>query len=142
MQRGLTILLMICAGAAQAEHKFENRDLAKGQSLYAEHCAACHGSNLEGAPNWQIQNDDGTLPAPPHDQTGHTWHHDSQFLFDYIKLGGEASLAKGGVTGFQSAMPAFGDILTDDEIWNILAFIQSTWPERMQEIQAARSRGH
>jgi mono/diheme cytochrome c family protein len=29
-------------------------------------------------------------------------------------------------------MPAFGDRLMDDEIWNVLAFIQSRWSERVR----------
>ena len=36
-------------------------------------------------------------------------------------------------------MPAFGDVLTDREIWNILAYIQSSWPERERATQAERT---
>ena len=82
------------------------------------------------------------LPAPPHDQTGHTWHHDNQLLFEYTKLGGKAALSARGVTGFASGMPGFGETLTDEEIWDILAYIRSTWPERIQDIQAARNPPH
>jgi mono/diheme cytochrome c family protein len=32
-------------------------------------------------------------------------------------------------------MPAFGEQLSDDEIWAVLAYIKSSWPP---EIQAAR----
>ena len=56
--------------------------------------------------------------------------------------GREAALAELGVTGFNSGMPAFGDTLTEEEIWNILAFIRSTWPERIQQSQASRNRPH
>ncbi len=142
MRLQTSLLFILFAGTASAEHEFENRDLAAGQLLYAEQCASCHGLNLEGQPNWQLRNADGTMPAPPHDATGHTWHHDSKLLFDYTRLGGAGALAERGITGYASAMPAFGDTLTDDEIWDILAFIQSTWPEDVQQIQAARSPGH
>jgi mono/diheme cytochrome c family protein len=37
-------------------------------------------------------------------------------------------------------MPGFGDDLGDEEIWNILAFIQSTWPELQLQLQAERTR--
>jgi mono/diheme cytochrome c family protein len=130
------------AGAAGAEHAFEGRDLTLGETLYGDHCASCHGVDLEGQANWRSPNPDGTLPAPPHDETGHTWHHDSQYLFLYTQMGGQDALEAIGVTNFRSAMPAFGDVLSADEIWDVLAFIQSTWPERMQEIQAARTPGH
>lgn len=46
--------------------------VALGEVLYQQQCAACHGPDLEGQPNWRLRNDDGTLPAPPHDITGHT----------------------------------------------------------------------
>nr|WP_247748350.1 cytochrome c [Ruegeria sp. R13_0] len=120
----------------------DDRDLTIGQTLYAEQCASCHGVNLEGQPDWRTPDDKGILPAPPHDETGHTWHHDNQLLFEYTRLGGEAALAARGVDGFASGMPGFGDTLTDDDIWDILAYIRSTWPERVQEIQAGRNPPH
>src|SRR6056297_4054276 len=113
-------------------------DLRMGERLYIENCASCHGANLEGQPDWRSPGPDGLLPAPPHDETGHTWHHPDGVLFDYTKLGGKAALALQGVE-FESGMPGFGDQLSDAEIWNIIAYIQSTWPERQRAIQAERS---
>lgn len=123
-------------------HELEGRDAASGQTLYAENCASCHGDKLEGQPNWQSPGENGILPAPPHDETGHTWHHDNALLFSYTYLGGEKALEERGVTGFKSGMPGFGEALSEDEIWNILAFIQSTWPDRIREVQIARNPPH
>ena len=109
-----------------------------GRVFYADHCAACHGVELEGAPDWQRSGPDGLFPAPPHDETGHTWHHGDGMLFDYVERGGQAVLDDLGVR-FTSGMPGFGDILSAEEIDAILAFIRSTWPEEIQEIQAART---
>ncbi len=134
--------LCFAATSTQADHELDDRDLQIGQTLYAEHCAACHGANLEGQPDWRTPDENGVLPAPPHDETGHTWHHDNQLLFEYTKLGGEAALATVGVTGIASGMPGFGDTMTDEEIWSILAYIRSTWPERVQGIQATRNPTH
>lgn len=102
--------------------------VAMGEAVYAEACAECHGANLEGQPDWRVRNADGTLPAPPHDASGHTWHHADQMLFDNVKLGGQAIAP----AGFQSAMPAFEEILSDTEIWAVLSFIKSRWPKEIQ----------
>lgn len=109
-----------------------------GRDLYGQHCAACHGADLEGALNWRQKGSDGRFPAPPHDETGHTWHHGDAMLFDYTSRGGQGYLDDLGVR-FDSDMPAFGDILSDAEIEAILTFIKSTWPEEMQAFQAERT---
>ncbi len=118
----------------------ESVDLVAGKALYAETCAACHGANLEGQENWRSPGEDGRLPAPPHDETGHTWHHGDQVLFDYTKLGGREIMAARGMD-FDSGMPGFGAQLSDQEIWNILGYIKSTWPKKIQNMQAARTTG-
>src|ERR1700757_2322872 len=65
----------------------ESPSLARGRVVYAQQCASCHGENLEGQPNWRVRLPNGRLPAPPHDATGHTWHHGDKELFSMIKTG-------------------------------------------------------
>ena len=142
MRRLLTVLALLLPATAMAGHELENRDLRNGRVLYKEHCASCHGADLEGQPNWRRIGKDGLLPAPPHDATGHTWHHDNRLLFDYTKLGGKALMEARGVSEFRSGMEGFGEVLSDDDIWDILAFIRSTWPDRIKRIQASRNRPH
>lgn len=103
--------------------------VALGERVYAGHCAACHGAKLEGQPNWRQRGANGRLPAPPQDETGHTWHHPPDQLFAITKFG-PASLAGGG---YQSDMPGFGGTLGDDEIWAVLSFIKSRWPNHIRE---------
>lgn len=114
-------------------------DIRTGEVLYAQHCASCHGARLEGQQDWRKQAAEGVYPAPPHDETGHTWHHGDGLLFAYTKYGGEATFAARGLKGIKSGMPGFGHALSDQEIWNILAFIKSTWSERMRKVQAKRT---
>jgi len=110
--------------------------VALGQAVYNKNCAECHGKNLEGQPNWRVKTPEGVLPAPPHDVTGHTWHHADQVLFDITKRGGQANAP----TGFISGMPGFGETLSDDDIVATLAYIKSRWPEDVRKRQAQMSR--
>ncbi len=134
--------LLAAAAPCLAAHELDDRDIANGETFYAQQCASCHGANLEGQPNWRAPDENGVLPAPPHDETGHTWHHDNQILFDYTKRGGAQALAARGITGFNSGMPGFAGVISDQDIWDILAYIQSTWPERVQDIQRGRNPPH
>ncbi|MDP2740217.1 MAG: cytochrome c [Pseudorhodobacter sp.] len=104
---------------------------ALGQQVYAANCAACHGAKLEGQPDWKRRLEDGRMPAPPHDASGHTWHHADRQLFTIAKLGIGAV-----VPGYESDMPVFAGVLTDDEIAAALAWIKSTWPARQRNFQA------
>ena len=108
-----------------------------GADLYRRYCAACHGQELQGEPDWTRPDTEGYLPAPPHDASGNSWRKSDAQLFTYTKLGGEAVMAKRGVPDFPSAMPAFEGALTDTEIVAILEFIKSTWPEDKRAYQAA-----
>lgn len=135
-------LLCFTATTAVADHELLNRDLKAGEAVYANQCASCHGINLQGDPTWRIPYADGSFPPPPHDETGHSWHHDNQMLFAYTKKGGQEALTDMGITNFKSGMPAFKDVLTDEEIWEVLAFIRSTWPEQAKAVQAARNPKH
>ena len=123
------ILVGLRADAENAE------TIALGRTIYETQCAACHGAQLEGQPNWQMPLPSGRLPAPPHDATGHTWHHPDDILFRIVKEGTAAIV--GG--GYESDMPGFADVLSDAEIRAVLAYIKSTWPERERSYQAETS---
>ncbi len=105
--------------------------IAQGEDLYAANCASCHGAKLEGQPDWRRRLENGRMPAPPHDESGHTWHHADSDLFTITKLGLSAV-----VPGYESDMPAFDDILSDTEITAVIDYIKSTWPDRQRGFQA------
>ena len=90
----------------------------RGGELYEANCASCHGADLAGAADWKTPNDDGSYPPPPHDSSGHTWHHPDRVLIEIIRDGSDFP---------QSRMPAFGDRLTDEDIGAILEFIKTSW---------------
>ncbi|MFD2738894.1 c-type cytochrome [Sulfitobacter aestuarii] len=107
----------------------------RGKMLYEENCAACHGSDLEGQADWRVRLPNGRLPAPPHDETGHTWHHSDRILTDIVKHGTAAIVGN----GYESDMPGYAEVLSDTEIAAILDYIKSTWPDHVRERQAAIS---
>lgn len=103
--------------------------VAQGKAIYFAHCASCHGRNLEGQPNWRGYDKDGYLPAPPHDETGHTWHHPDRLLFAITKFG----VAKAAnLKNYKTRMPVFDDVLTDEEIVAALSYIKAQWPKDLR----------
>ena len=129
------VALRLESSAGRADPK-NAEQVAIGARFYAQHCASCHGRNLEGQPNWRERLPSGRLPAPPHDATGHTWHHPDHVLFGITKEG----IAGFAPPGYQSDMPAFEGKLTDAEIWAVLAFIKNQWSPEIQERQAGIAR--
>ncbi|HYD94965.1 MAG TPA: cytochrome c [Noviherbaspirillum sp.] len=107
--------------------------VSRGKPVYAQHCAACHGANLEGQPEWRKRRANGRLPAPPHDETGHTWHHPDRVLVDIVKHG--LVPGKTAPDGYQSDMPGYAAALSDLEINAVLAYIKSRWPAEVLEMQ-------
>jgi len=105
--------------------------VARGRQVYNAQCARCHGANLEGQPNWKAPLLDGSRPAPPHDASGHTWHHPDTLLFNIVKYGGKVYALPNEVNN----MPAFGDVLSNEEIAAVIAYIKSTWPPDIQRLQ-------
>ena len=100
------------------------RLVALGREVYAKHCASCHGANLEGQPDWRSRGPSGRMPAPPHDASGHTWHHPGDVLFGIVKEG----VQKYAPPGYQSDMPAYAGVLSDEQIVAVLSYVKSTWP--------------
>ena len=92
-----------------------------GELIYKEQCASCHGANLEGQPNWKTPGADGKYPAPPHDDSGHTWHHPDDVLVKIILDGGN------GNPGAPSNMPAFRGKLTPIQLEGLLSYFKSKW---------------
>ena len=134
------IFFGVISGNAVAHHErkdtsivldyLEGSIVQLGSVLYDEQCASCHGQNLEGQPNWHKRDQDGYLPAPPHDETGHTWHHTDEYLFEMTKYGIQALAGE----GYKTRMPVYKDILSDSEIIAVLSFIKSRWPAEVIQI--------
>jgi len=110
-----------------------NNQIKRGGLVYKRFCSLCHSVNLEGQKDWRKRKANGKLPAPPHDETGHTWHHADELLFGIIKKGMVPPYAP---ENYKTDMPAWGDTLSDADIHAVIAFIKSRWPAETKKIQA------
>ncbi|PKQ13374.1 MAG: cytochrome C [Alphaproteobacteria bacterium HGW-Alphaproteobacteria-1] len=132
--RYLAALVVTLGGAAMAGEgilPWQDPDaVAYGAMVYEAECATCHGARLEGQPDWKSRDAEGYLPAPPHDASGHTWHHPDAQLLDIVRRGTEAVVGQ----GYRSRMPGYKGKLTEYEMRAVLAYIKSTWPRRVIEI--------
>ena len=116
-------------GTPSASGLAQGEDLSLGQQLFTANCAACHGAMGQGQPDWHIPKPDGILPAPPLNGEGHTWHHGDGFLYRVVSQGGKIQETP-TVPDFKSGMPAFGTILSHDEIISVLDYVKSLWADK------------
>lgn len=103
--------------------------LALGQKVYGAHCANCHGASGQGQSNWREPDASGLLPAPPHDDSGHTWHHPDALLLEITRRGMARALDRPGLA---SNMPAYEGVLSDAEIVAALSWIKSRWSPQVR----------
>ena len=120
------------AASAPSPHALRPDDaalVARGGTLYAQQCAACHGAHGEGQPEWRERGPTGLLPAPPHDASGHTWHHPDEQLFAITRNGVAAVI---GQPNYQSTMPVYAGVLSDADIVAVLSYIKAQWPPELR----------
>jgi mono/diheme cytochrome c family protein len=111
-------------------------EMIEGRRIYEQYCAACHGSQGEGAANWNKPDEKGEMPPPPHDETGHTWRHGDAMLFRMIAEGWRHPFNKTD----RLTMPAFKDTLTDQEIRSVIEYLKMLWTEDQRHYQQNESR--
>lgn len=147
-RRPLAVALVAALGLAAAAaldetlaaggHVADADDVAmvvRGQQVYRQYCASCHGSSLQGQPLWQLRDAFAGRRAPAHDESGHTWQHGDEALFRMTKFG------RFDRAGPATSMPAFQDALSDRDILSVLAFIKARWPVGLRVVQAMLNPG-
>jgi len=111
--------------------------VSRGREVFVQHCASCHGSDAQGAPDWQQPDARGDLPAPPHDDTGHTWRHSDAQLSEIIRGGLRDQFNKTP----ELTMPPFPtDQLSDQQIRDVTAYFKSLWSPEHRQFQEEQNR--
>ena len=128
----LTIFISFCSQSSNISFPAnENKELEEvisvGIKVYEANCIKCHKTDLKGAENWKTDRDeDGDRLAPPLNGYGHSWHHSPEQIFNTIRFG----LVYFDPT-YEGKMNA-NDKLTDEEIWSVIEYMYSVWPEDVQ----------
>jgi len=92
-----------------------------GKQVFTANCVQCHGGKGQGlVEDWKTPNPNGQFPAPPLNGTAHTWHHSTEVLMETINKGG---IPLGG------SMPAFKEVLSEEEKLAVIAFVQNLWDD-------------
>ena len=110
---------------------FDSVQIAQGRAIFEQNCAACHGVDGQGQfPEAPLEPDiTGRIGAPPHDETGHSWHHSDTSLLQYVTNGGFSDPAR-----FYT-MPPFNAVLSDEQIKLVIAYIKTMWTDEQREMQ-------
>src|SRR6185295_11798383 len=106
------------------------QQLAVGRRDYYQNCVPCHGDHLAGQRHYA----NGFNPIPLNFQdTGTIAQLTESFVFWRVAKGGPGLPRE--ATPWNSAMPAWEDFLTEDEIWSVILFLydQTGWTPRTWE---------
>jgi cytochrome c oxidase cbb3-type subunit III len=108
----LVACLFIGSVAFTAQTKGNSK---RGEDLYLEKCVLCHGAQGEGW-DWSKRVEKPPIPIP--DLAKVVPQRSDQYLFDIINGGGEA-------VGKTRLMPPFGFQLSNDDVWDIVAYMRT-----------------
>jgi len=112
---------------------YSQAQVERGEQIFQTWCTSCHGLNAEGTKEWKVLSSEGTLPPPPLNGTAHAWHHPLEVLSDVIDKGG---LPLGGT------MPAFSSQLDRQDKFDVIAFFQQYWPDKVYQQWLLRERAY
>lgn len=131
-------LFAVSSAGANANHPVDPSDVQQvetGGKIYSENCVDCHGDKLQGPDD---PKEFGERVPPRLDSTGHASHHSDKAYFDRI-VKGTRDKAGNPVDG---GMPAFGEFITHQQVWAVISYIKSRWPDEMRHKQDRMNPGH
>lgn len=115
----------VASEPAGVERWYDGEQIVLGREVFTQNCAVCHGDQAQGlGGDWREKLDDGSFPPPPLNGSAHAWHHPQEILLRVIDYGGEAMGGK---------MPAFIDVLEQEEKLAAIAYFQSFWDDEIYQ---------
>ena len=118
-----TTFALNTASVANTNRITDSVILDTGEKLFQTNCAVCHGVKAQGnGKDWNKPDSDGKFPPPALNGTAHAWHHPVGALMQTIRNG---TIPIGGT------MPAWKNTLSDEEIFSIIVWFSSLWPDEI-----------
>jgi cytochrome c len=93
---------------------FTKKSIARGRGMYARLCVACHGA--DGKATVDVVANATDLTTPKAWKNGYT----------------EGEIFRSIRDGLGSSMPAFNTQISQDDMWHIVNFVRSLWPDSMK----------
>jgi len=108
------------------DRNLDPAQVARGQAVYKQHCAECHGANGKGLPgDWRVRDADGRYPPPPLDDSAHAWHHPTAVLLQAIREGSPPG---------EGNMPAWNGKLSEQAMQDVVVYIKSLWSDQVYRL--------
>ena len=121
----------VLKGRRPAGMEVNEANLAAGKRIYYRNCMYCHGDDLDGKGHFA----NAFNPLPANFRDGGTISQlEETYVYWRIATGGPG--LPQGATPWNSSMPVWQDFLSEDEIWQVIAFVYEasgstprTWDE-------------
>ncbi|HEY6306823.1 MAG TPA: c-type cytochrome [Candidatus Angelobacter sp.] len=100
--------------AAKGPLSYTTKSIARGKQFYLLHCVECHDQDGRGLNRRDFN---GTPPADLTDPDAWLYGTSAEAIFVSVR------------DGSKNDMPGFKDKLQDEQIWHVVNFLRSLWPE-------------
>jgi mono/diheme cytochrome c family protein len=133
--RGETMRLSEMENPLREEGELEEH-VRRGARVYVENCVPCHGDRLDGQGHFAP-----AFNPTPIDLTsgGNLPQLSESFVFWRIAKGGPGLPSEG--TPWNSAMPAWEDVLTEREIWSVIVYLYERTGFTPREMEGGHGEG-
>jgi mono/diheme cytochrome c family protein len=116
--RGTTLKVLGLENPLRKDTENFAKNVAEGKTIYFQNCFICHGADLDGRGIYATA---FNPPPPPFRGTDTIAQLPESYVFWRIAKGWTGLPA--GATPWDSAMPAFEPLLTQDQVWKTILYL-------------------